>query len=104
MLPELCDHKQYINFTHEYLQNVPIPKVHDNVLHKLKLLDLTQRGKSSMSPFEKGRFREIFVGTGLLSVLLVFIYVQIFVRSSVKFEIIYILYNLCKNYKLFVNF
>jgi hypothetical protein len=41
MLPSLRSHKQYIRFVDKHIQNVQIPKAHDDVSDKLKLLDLT---------------------------------------------------------------
>ena len=41
MLPVLHSHKEYISFVDKHIQRVQIPKAHDDVPHKLKLLDLT---------------------------------------------------------------
>jgi hypothetical protein len=41
MLPILRSHKEYISFVDKHIQSVQIPKAHDNVSDKLKLLDLT---------------------------------------------------------------
>jgi hypothetical protein len=41
MLPGLRSHKEYIRFTDKHIQSVQIPKAHDDVLDRLKLLDLT---------------------------------------------------------------
>jgi len=41
MLPSLRSHKEYISFVDKHMQNVQIPKAHDDVSDKLKLLDLT---------------------------------------------------------------
>jgi hypothetical protein len=41
MLPVLRSHKEYISFVDKHIQNVQIPKAHDDVPGKLKLLDLT---------------------------------------------------------------
>jgi len=41
MLPGLRSHDEYIKFTEKNLQGIYIPKAHDDVLPKLKLLDLT---------------------------------------------------------------
>ncbi len=60
MLPELRSHKQYINFTSKYLQNVHTPKAHDDVLPKLKLLDLTPIRLLSMPLYSKSRGRPSF--------------------------------------------
>ena len=60
MLPKLYTHNQYINFTHKYLQNVPTPKVHDDVLPKLKLLDLNPIRLLTMPLYSKNRGRPSF--------------------------------------------
>jgi hypothetical protein len=41
MLPSLRSHQEYVKFADRHIQKVQIPKVHDDVLEKLKLLDLT---------------------------------------------------------------
>jgi len=41
MLPVLRSHKEYVKFADRNIQKVQIPKAHDDVLPKLKLLDLT---------------------------------------------------------------
>jgi len=41
MLPSLRSHVEYIQFVDDNLQTVQIPKAHEDVLLKLKLLDLT---------------------------------------------------------------
>ena len=41
VLPNLRSHKEYINFVKQNLNDNNIPKVHDDVPDKLKLLDLT---------------------------------------------------------------
>jgi len=41
MLPNLRSHKEYISFVDKHIPNVQIPKAHDDVPDKLKLLDLT---------------------------------------------------------------
>ena len=41
MLPVLRSHKEYVRFADRNIQKVQIPKAHDDVLPKLKLLDLT---------------------------------------------------------------
>jgi hypothetical protein len=41
MLPVLRSHKEYISFVNKHIQSVQIPKAHDDVPDKLKLLDLT---------------------------------------------------------------
>jgi len=41
MLPSLRSHKEYISFVDKHIQRVQIPKAHDDVPDKLKLLDLT---------------------------------------------------------------
>jgi len=41
MLPSLCSHDEYIKFVKQNLNDDHIPKVHDDVPNKLKLLDLT---------------------------------------------------------------
>ena len=41
MLPSLRCHEEYIQFVSENLMNVPIPEAHQDVVDKLKLLDLT---------------------------------------------------------------
>ena len=41
MLPSLRSHKEYISFVDKHMRSVQIPKAHDDVPHKLKLLDLT---------------------------------------------------------------
>lgn len=41
MLPSLRSHKEFISFVDKHIQSVQIPKAHDDVPDKLKLLDLT---------------------------------------------------------------
>ena len=41
MLPNLRSHKEYSSFVNRRIQKVQVPKAHDDVLPKLKLLDLT---------------------------------------------------------------
>jgi hypothetical protein len=41
MLPVLRSHKEYVKFADRNIQKVRVPKAHDDVLGKLKLLDLT---------------------------------------------------------------
>ncbi len=41
MLPVLRSHKEFISFVDKHMGSVQIPKAHDDVLNKLKLLDLT---------------------------------------------------------------
>ena len=41
MLPNLRSHKEYIKFVKQNLNDDSIPKAHDDVPEKLKLLDLT---------------------------------------------------------------
>ena len=41
VLPYLRSHREYINFVEQKLNDDNIPKAHDNVPEKLKLLDLT---------------------------------------------------------------
>ena len=41
MLPGLRSHKEYISFVDKHIQSVQIPKAHDDVPDKLRLLDLT---------------------------------------------------------------
>jgi len=41
MLPVLRSHKEYISFVDKHMRSVQIPKAHDDVPDKLKLLDLT---------------------------------------------------------------
>ncbi len=41
MLPVLHSHKEYISFVDKHIQSVQVPKAHDDVPDKLKLLDLT---------------------------------------------------------------
>jgi hypothetical protein len=41
MLPNLRSHQEYVRFASRHIQKVQIPKAHDDVLPKLKLLDLT---------------------------------------------------------------
>jgi len=41
MLPNLRSHKEYIEFVQKNLDDKSIPKVHEDVFDKLKLLDLT---------------------------------------------------------------
>ena len=41
MLPNLRLHKEYVKFADRNIQKIQIPKAHDDVLPKLKLLDLT---------------------------------------------------------------
>jgi hypothetical protein len=41
MLPGLRSHKEFISFVDKHIQSVQIPKAHDDVPDKLKLLDLT---------------------------------------------------------------
>ena len=41
MLPVLHSHKEYISFVDKHMRNAQIPKAHDDVSDKLKLLDLT---------------------------------------------------------------
>jgi hypothetical protein len=41
VLPNLRSHKEYIDFVKQYLNDDNIPKAHDDVPEKLKLLDLT---------------------------------------------------------------
>lgn len=41
MLPSLRSHKEYISFVNKRMGSVQIPKAHDDVPDKLKLLDLT---------------------------------------------------------------
>jgi hypothetical protein len=60
MLPKLYSHNQYINFADKYLQDIPTPKVHDDVLGKLKLLDLTPIRLLTMPSYSKSRGRPAF--------------------------------------------
>jgi hypothetical protein len=60
MLPKLHSHKQYISFTNKYLQDVPTPKAHDDVLARLKLLDLTPIRLLTMPLYSKSRGRPGF--------------------------------------------
>lgn len=41
MLPSLRSHKEFIGFVDKHMGSVQIPKAHDGVPNKLKLLDLT---------------------------------------------------------------
>ena len=41
MIASLRSHKEYIQFVNKHLQTVQIPKAHEKVVMKLKLLDLT---------------------------------------------------------------
>jgi len=41
MLPNLRSHKEYVKFANRKVQKVRVPKAHDDVLPRLKLLDLT---------------------------------------------------------------
>ena len=41
MIASLRSHKEYIQFVNEHLQTVQIPKAHEKVVMKLKLLELT---------------------------------------------------------------
>ena len=41
MLPSLRSHNEYIRFADKHIQKIQTPKAHDDVLPKLKLLDLT---------------------------------------------------------------
>ena len=41
MLPSLRSHKEFISFVDKHIQDIQIPKAHDGVANKLKLLDLT---------------------------------------------------------------
>lgn len=60
MLPELRSHNQYTSFTNKYLQNVPIPKAQDEVLPKLKLLDLTPIRLLTMPLYSRNKGRPSF--------------------------------------------
>jgi hypothetical protein len=41
MLPSLRSHREYIHFASKHLETVHVPKAHEKVFEKLKLLDLT---------------------------------------------------------------
>jgi hypothetical protein len=41
MLPSLRSHNEYIRFADRHIQKIQVPKAHDDVPDKLKLLDLT---------------------------------------------------------------
>jgi len=41
MLPALRSHEQYVKFSNKLIENIHIPKVHDDVPSKLMLIDLT---------------------------------------------------------------
>jgi hypothetical protein len=41
MLPSLRSHREYIHFVNKHLETVHVPKAHEKVFEKLKLLDLT---------------------------------------------------------------
>lgn len=41
MLPSLRSHKEFISFVDKHIQDIQIPKAHDGVANKLKLMDLT---------------------------------------------------------------
>ena len=60
MLPGLRSHDEYIKFTGKNLQDVHIPKAHDDVLPKLKLLDLTLVRLLSMPLYSKKQGRPSF--------------------------------------------
>jgi hypothetical protein len=60
MLPKLHSHNEYINFTEKNLQDVYIPKAHDDVLPKLKLLDLTPIRLLSLPLYSKDKGRPSF--------------------------------------------
>ena len=40
MLPSLRSHKEFISFVDKHMGSVQIPKAHDDVPHKLKLLTI----------------------------------------------------------------
>jgi len=60
MLPVLRSHNEYIKFTVKNLQGVHTPKAHDDVLPKLKLLDLTPIRLLTMPLYSKSRGRPSF--------------------------------------------
>ena len=60
MLPILRSHKEYIKFVQQNLNNDSIPKAHDDVPNKLKLLDLTPIRLLSMPLYSKDSGRTAF--------------------------------------------
>ena len=50
MLPSLRSHQEYVKFANRHIQKVQIPKAHDDVPLKLKLLDLTSLSLLSTPP------------------------------------------------------
>ena len=60
MLPGLRSHKEYISFVDKHMGNIQIPKAHDDVLEKLKLLDLTPLRLLFMPLYSSGFGRPSF--------------------------------------------
>ncbi len=60
MLPGLRSHDEYIKYTDKNLQGIHIPKAHDDVLPKLKLLDLTPIRLLSLPLYSKDKGRPGF--------------------------------------------
>ncbi len=60
MLPDLRSHKEYVRFADRHIQKVQIPKAHDDVLPKLKLLDLTPLRLLFMPLYSSGFGRPSF--------------------------------------------
>lgn len=82
MLPNLRSHKKYIKFADRSIQKIQIPKAHDDILPKLKLLDLTPLrflfmplcssgfGRSSFAPEDMTRAFIVMTLCGVSSALL----------------------------------
>jgi hypothetical protein len=60
MLPNLRSHKQYVKFADINIQKIQTPKAHDDVLPKLKLLDLTPLRLLFMPLYSSGFGRPSF--------------------------------------------
>jgi hypothetical protein len=60
VLPSLRSHDEYIKFVQQNLNDDHIPKVHDDVYNKLKLLDLTPIRLLSLPIYSKNYGRPAF--------------------------------------------
>jgi len=60
MLPSLCSHDEYIKFVKQNLNDDTIPKAHDDVPNKLKLLDLTPIRLLALPIYSKNYGRPAF--------------------------------------------
>jgi hypothetical protein len=60
ILPNLRSHQEYVKFADKRVQKIQIPKAHDDVLPKLKLLDLTPLRLLLMPLYSSGFGRPSF--------------------------------------------